>query len=92
MKNRTSLVSLYKSKRRERPQPQSDHPPAIWQKIHKYPLPFHRTTEQLLSSGCETPELISNTPLPKIDVAGLKDTIDTLFMYKNDDTFSLYIV
>ncbi len=25
-----------------------------WQEIQKYPLPYHQTPEQLLSSGCET--------------------------------------
>ena len=37
---------------------QSFQPAAVWQKIHRY----HQTTEQLHSSGCETPELIRRTP------------------------------
>lgn len=36
-------------------------PAAIQENIHKYQLPYHQTTEQLLSS-CETQELILNTP------------------------------
>ena len=34
---------------------------AIQQKIHKYPLPYHQTTEELLSSS-ETEEFVLNTP------------------------------
>lgn len=36
--------------------PQSVHPTAISQNIHKYPLLNHQTTKQFLSSGCETPD------------------------------------
>lgn len=81
MENRTSLLSLYMNNRRQQPLPQSDHPPAIRQNIHKYQLPYG-TTEQLISVRlcCETPELVLDIPLTKIGVAGLKDTINTLFM------------
>ena len=34
------------------------HPSTIWQEIQKYPPPYHQTTGQRISSGCETPELI----------------------------------
>ncbi len=37
------------------------HPAAVWQAIQKYLLPYHQTTEQLLSSGCKTPQLILST-------------------------------
>ena len=40
-------------------------------KLQKYPLPYHWTTEMLLSPDCETPELIINTPFPKLDLAGI---------------------
>ena len=40
------------------------HPATIWQKIQKYPLPYHQTMKQLHSSGCET-------PLSEKDAAGL---------------------
>lgn len=33
---------------------QSVHPAAVWQKIERYPLPYHQTTEQLHSSGRRT--------------------------------------
>ena len=32
----------------------------VWPEIQEYSLPYHQTTEQLLSSGCEAPELILN--------------------------------
>lgn len=38
------------------------HPAAVWQKTQERSLQHHQTTEQLLSSGCEAPELILNTP------------------------------
>ena len=34
-----------------------------WHKIEKYPLPYHQTTEWLLSSGCKTPQFILLTLL-----------------------------
>ena len=34
---------------------------AVWQQIQKYLLLYHQTTEQLLPSGCDSPELILNT-------------------------------
>ena len=40
-------------------QPQYIHTADIWQKIQKYPLPYHQTMEQLLSSGCEIPQLLT---------------------------------
>ena len=40
-----------------------------WQKIQKYPLPYHQTTEQLLSQGHETPQFILRTLLHKIVLA-----------------------
>ncbi len=54
------------TKRQYPPQQQSVHP--ICQAIQKYPLPHYQTAEQLLSSGCETPQLhlILHTP-PKIN-------------------------
>ena len=47
---------------------------AIWQEIHKYLLPYHQTTEQLHSSGCEPPELILNSPLSQTGVADVSMT------------------
>ena len=35
---------------------------AIWQKIEKYPLPYLQTTEHLLSTGSETPQIILRSP------------------------------
>lgn len=42
-------------KRQYPPQPQLVHPAAFWQKIQKYLLLYHQTTEQLLPSDCEIP-------------------------------------
>lgn len=39
-----------------------DHPAPIWLKIQKYPLWYNQTTEQLLSSDCDSSELILHTP------------------------------
>ena len=40
------------------PQPQSVHPAATWEETQRNPLPYHQTTEQLLFSDREAPELI----------------------------------
>lgn len=50
-----SAQSLEDSKRQHPSKPQSIRPAAIWQKVQEYR--FH-TKEQLLSSGCDTPERI----------------------------------
>ncbi len=48
-------------KRQNPPQPQPVYPAALWQ-VTQYPLLYHQTREQLLSSGCETPQFIIRTP------------------------------
>ena len=69
------------TKRQQPPQPQSAHPAAIWQKIQKYHLLYHKTAERLNSRGCEIPELILYTPLSTIDTAGLMDSIILVSSY-----------
>ena len=44
---------------------QSAHPADIWQKLQKYLLLYHQTTEQLISSGCETHQFTLRKPLYK---------------------------
>ena len=41
---------------------------AFWEKIQRYRLLCHQTTEQLFSSCCETPELICHTPPWKVQL------------------------
>ena len=47
------------------PQQQLIHPSPISQERQEHLLPYQQTTEQLLSSGCETPKLDLNAP-PKM--------------------------
>lgn len=34
----------------------------FWKAMRTYPLPHHQTSEQFLSTGCDTPEFILHTP------------------------------
>lgn len=43
-------------------QPQPVHPAAVWKVMQKYLLPYHRATEQFLSSGCETQFILCTPP------------------------------
>lgn len=53
-------------KERQHPaQPLSVHPAAGWQKIQERPLPSCQTMEQLLLSGCETPQFILHRSVRK---------------------------
>lgn len=47
-------------KKEDLPQPQLVQ--YVWQAIQKYPVLYHQTSEQLLSSGYKIPQLILNTP------------------------------
>ena len=65
-RRRMSALSSTDTEREHPPQPQSVHPAAIWQEMERCPLPYRQLTEQLLSSGCETPELILNYKKKKV--------------------------